>query len=522
VDRVCTDANLERTISDYSERFRGTLAIVITKIDEGITDDLADALQAKGEDIGSFDETKATIAKLKDQLKAVKRDLKSARLTPTAKCALRDREDSLLQSLHDAESERFESLVTARNNHIESRLQNDKKKHQLEDAQFPIHFVSNKQYDVHKQIDESEGPRLQIDTTGIPGLRSYILGLAAPGVWKSYEEHLMHDIKVVFHDVHGWALGEPGTRHKSLMECVNGVSSIWQAGKDACLERMNADFEIGVITCLRKAHDDSLQGAIRWYDTIISKPWWWHNRFLASFRNDGQLRNTVGAANWNESFIESQTKDVLNSAWEERLPPPDRYFNDAMKKLNYVIENLPDDLERQPSSVNLPMRNFVNILESQAAGIDAAHYKRKMHYQQELANIKLDATLDQHTGHFSQAMQPCYDEGKADKGKKVCTRIKTLLYNYLIQKDPLGMATESLSDALESNAHHHARLLDKDVQRILSDISQQFGMILERGTETQRERAARRQIGAFLNGHMEDVDRIEGDLASIRQNCPEL
>jgi hypothetical protein len=413
-------------------------------------------------------------------------------------------------------------VVIARNNYIESRLQNDKKKHQLEDTQLPIYFVSNKQYDIHKQVDESEGPGLKIETTGIPGLRSYILSLAAPGVWKSYEEHLMHEIKVVFHGVHCWARGKAGDRHKDLMKCVHRVSELWKVSKNVWVERLTEDFEIGVVEALRKAHEASLQGAIRWYDTIVSRPWWWHNRFLASFRNDGKLRNTVGAANWNESFIASQTKDVLNPAWVERLPSPDRYFNDAIKKLKYVLEGLPDELERQPSSVQLPMRNFEKILESQIAGVEAAHYKRKMHYQQELANIKLDATLDQHTGHFSQAMQSCYDEGKMDKGKKVCTRIKTLLYNHLIQEDPVSMATESLSDALDSNAHHHARLLDKDVQRILSDISQQFGMILARGTETHRERAARSQISAFLEDLMEDVDHIEGDLASIRQKYPEL
>jgi type II secretory pathway component PulF len=109
VDRVCTDPNLERTISDYSEWFRGKLAIVVTKTDEGITDDLADALLAKGEDIGSFDETKATIAELKELLKTVKRKLKSANLTPVTKCALRDQEDSVVQRLQEAESERFES-----------------------------------------------------------------------------------------------------------------------------------------------------------------------------------------------------------------------------------------------------------------------------------------------------------------------------------------------------------------------------------------------------------------------------
>lgn len=520
MDRICTDPELERTVSIYAERFRGTLAIVVTKIDECISDELADALQAKGQDIGSFYETQAAISSVKELLKEVRRSMKSTKLTPSAKCDLRDREDLLMEQLRNEESRRFECLVIARNEHIERRLQSDKKKHQLADSQFPIHFVSNKQYEIHKQPTESEsGPILQITATGIPRLRSYALCLAAPGVWKSHEDHLKHKIKVVFHGVHGWADGKPGNRDKSLMECVNGVSEFWTIGKDAQLERLTADFQVGTIQSLREAHTASLQGAMRWYDTITSNPWWWHNRFLASYRNDGTLRKPVRAAKWNESFIEGQTKDALNPAWK-KLPSPDSFFDDAVKKLNCMIEDLPDQLERLPSSVPLPMVNFERILESQIAGIEAAHHKRKMKYQQELANIKLDATTDLPTGYFSQAMQPCYDAGKWDKGKKVCTRIKALIYNHIVHQDPLSTATDSLAEALYSNGRHHALLLDKDVKRILVDTAQQFRMILERGAETTKEREARRQIVVSLVSPMTDVGRIDTDLAQIRQMYP--
>ena len=59
----------------------------------------------------------------------------------------------------------------------------------------------------------------------------------------------------------------------------------------------------------------------------------WHNRFLAAFRKDGKNRSADGAMTWNESFIEGQTNNVLNPAWEEQLPPPDQYLDDAVKDL---------------------------------------------------------------------------------------------------------------------------------------------------------------------------------------------
>jgi hypothetical protein len=519
VERVCDDPDLERTLSAYAERFSGTLAIVVTKIDEGISDGLAVALLAKDQHVGNYEETKAAMIGLKDLHKDVKRQLKSPGITRDAKWALREEEDTLLEQLRGEESKKFACLVNARNESIESRLQKDKKQHQVSDAQLPIYFVSNKQYDIYKQAIESEGPKLQIDTTGIPGLRSYALCLAAAGVWKAHEEHLRFKIKVLFHGVHAWASGAPGKRDISLMKCVNDVSGLWRIGLDADIRQMTVRFEGGIIQSLRVAHAASLQGAMCWYETIIVKPIW-HNRFLAAYRKDGKNRSADGAINWNESFIESQTSNVLNPAWEEQLPPPDHYLDDAVNELNSVIKNLPDELTRLPSLVPLPLQDFEKILESQIAGIEAAHRTRKMHHQQELANVKLDATLDQHRGYFSQAMQQCYDAGKQDKGKKVCTRIKTLIYDHLVHQDPLSKATALLAAALDSNAALHAGLLDKDVQRILEEISQQFKMILLRENETGKEKEARRQITLFLAGVMEHVDRIERDLAKIRQNYP--
>lgn len=213
----------------------------------------------------------------------------------------------------------------------------------------------------------------------------------------------------------------------------------------------------------------------------------------------------------------SQQADTAMQAFRTLFPSPDQYFHAGISKLTNAIADLPDQLGRLPGSVPLPMSAFQGILNAQISGITAAHYRRKTQYQEALANIKLDATLDQHTGHFAQAMQACYTQGKADSGKGICARIKTILYNHLIHQDPLTVATDLLADALADNARAHALALNKDVQKILCDITKQFQMILERGTETAKERQARRNISAFLTDAMPGIDRIERDLAKIRQ-----
>ena len=149
-------------MGDYAERFNGKFTIVVTKIDEGASDELANELRNKGQSIGDFRDFKANITRLKKNVRAAKQKLKSKKLSTSAKFRLREQEDQLAQELRDEESKRLECLVDARNDHIGLRLQKDKKKHLLEDAELPIHFVSNKQYEVHKQVTESEGPRLGI------------------------------------------------------------------------------------------------------------------------------------------------------------------------------------------------------------------------------------------------------------------------------------------------------------------------------------------------------------------------
>jgi hypothetical protein len=136
-------------------------------------------------------------------------------------------------------------------------------------------------------------------------------------------------------------------------------------------------------------------------------------------------------------------------------------------------------------------------------------------------NIKLAATLGQNTSYFSVAMQPCYDAGKADLGESVCGRMRDSLHRYLTDSDPLKKANDSLAEAYDKNLTLHADALDGDVRRRLADISQQFNMILHRGAETVEEEQARSQIKVFLDGAMSDINRIEQDLANIRQKYPE-
>jgi hypothetical protein len=435
---------------------------------------------------------------------------------------LRDEAESLTQELREEESKKFECLVDARNTYIGGRLQQDKKKHLPSSVQLPVHFVSSTQYAAHKQVAEPEGPRLEIESTGIPGLRSYALCLATPEIWKAHEEHLMSKVKFLFHGANSWAQdwGPDAFKGLGLIEELSSVRNLWEANKSNTIQKMLANFDTGIIQSMRTSHGESVAGAMRFYAIVLEKPWW-HNSFLAFFRKQGKHSTSLGAHSWNERFIKSQTQDVVEPAWEA-LPLPDMYLEIAIASLTSAIENIPEQLARMPGSVSLPMSILQEILNSQVTSIKAAHLRVKTEYQESLANIKLDATLDQHTGHFTKAMKLCYVKGNLETGPGTCQRIKDCIVDHFQNHDPVGKATDLLAKALIKNTHHHAHVLDDFVLTVLDGIEQQFKMILDRGAETAEEKKARREIKAFLYFAMPDIDRIERDLAKIRQKHSEL
>lgn len=518
VARICDDPNLEETLSNYAERFHGTFAIVATKIDLGISHALALDMKNKGQSVGDYYEAKANVDEIQARLKQIRRTIKTA--TAAQKSALRDEQEELEDALKQEETKKMDSLVDARTSNIETRLRRDKQKHLPEGATLPIHFVSNPQYDMHVDRDGEDNPNPRfgsIKDTGIPGLRAYALSLASPGVWEAYTYHLMFIVRVLFNGVYGWAQDSPMKRQAGLMDVVNNNTNFWTIQENQTIHKMAREFDTGIIQRLRIEATHSQQGVWKHFDAICAKPWW-PNSFLAFFRNDGKhSTKAIGSESWNEQFISTQTRDVLNPAWKEALPQPENYFDEPINKLMKNIDELPETLNRMPGSVPLPINAFKGVLDAQVFGIEAAHNKHKQHYTQALANIKLDATLDQYTGHFTQAMQPCYADGKDDKGQGVCNRHKARLHIHFSTKNPIAQATDMLSEALKDNVNKHAFALRGDLDKILRDITHQFELILKREAETSREKLARHELRYFLDGAMPGINRIDSELNVIKQ-----
>jgi hypothetical protein len=515
VERPCTDPQLEYAISCYAERFPGTFAVVVTKIDRDVTDALAHDMRTKGVSIGDFDLRKASIAELRKRLKVVHNKMMRKTCPLAQKNALWAEEGKLETSLDELNSKQLECVVAARNTYITNRLKYDKAQYLPEGAELPVYCISNEHYAVHKGDAPKNGALLDVEFTGIPALRAYALSFAAPQFWDAHKETLVHKLKVLFHGVHGWAQSSPVNHNRGLPDVVKTVEDLWKVISEASVDRCINDFASKIVESLRTKQATSFAATIRYLHKIRFD--WNSLTFLAFFRHGGRHRTcAVGAHSWNEAFIEWQTIKVLDPAWES-LPAPEESFGEGVEKLIKALEDIPDQLENLPESVPVSVEAFRNMLSGQVALIRANHETSMSDYKQTYGNIKLDACRDQPTGYFRQAMKPCYRAGKDDSGKGVCAHQKDLLSNHINRQNPLGKANDRLEVALKGTARAQAGNLRSGVGALLEDIDQQYKRILHRESETAEESEARSKIGEVLSHIMPDIDRIELDLKEIEQ-----
>lgn len=514
VGRVCTDDNLERTISIYAERFPGTLAVVVSKIDQGVGDGIALAadMRSKGQSVGDFNELTREKARLEESIARYKTQLKK-KLDPGRRNHVRDEKERLEREVEALEARRFEAVVDARNSYVSTRLKREKQKHIPAGHILPVYCISNTEYMAHKNIGAKQ--QMSVESTGIPALRAFALALAAPAVWRATEDHLSHKIPVLFRGAQLWAQNTPANHNADLIETVKGVQSIWDIQIGLLVDRCKTIFETTLIAKIQAGLHGSQRHALTVLREIVG---WYHQSFLAFFRKAGNhYTRAIGDQSWNERFLEHQSTKVLSPAWKDMLIKVLQAFRNAVTKLATSIEEVPDQLKRQPSAVPLPIEAFKGVLEVQINGINNALETELDAYQLALSNTKLDAELDQHTGFFTQAMQPCYAAGQADAGKGVVQRCKNLLQDHLTEEDPLSEAKDRLSRALKDKAKYHAILLQDKVNEIIEDIVRSFEGILLQQTESSAERKARALLGPFLERTMPDIDNLEPDLARIHR-----
>lgn len=350
-------------------------------------------------------------------------------------------------------------------------------------------------------------------TTGIPALRSYALDLAAPSIWEETKDYLTFSVAKFLHGANAWAGAHHKQRLNGLLHCVNTIQKDWNVDIDPVPRQVLEVLEEDFIKPMRAGSFKSQRGALGAMQKIES---WDFRSFMAFFRKHGKhYTSKIGPDCWNQIFLEEQTKSFFLPSWEHTMPQLQDMIRSAVKDLSKSIEGLPEKLERHPGSAPLASGTFEDMLRPHVVGIKAALRRCSRVYEHDLANIKLDATIDQPSAYFTNAMNRVYEDHKRNAGPGSAARWKTALREHLSlhgSKSPFNVAGAELATALKTTANTYVTGVRNDIQAVLDEIAQQMADITACGEETEGEAEARKELLCGLRGTMPEIKRIEREV----------
>ncbi|KAF2651016.1 hypothetical protein K491DRAFT_682506 [Lophiostoma macrostomum CBS 122681] len=189
IERVEASAVIQQELR-WAFKRRGPEGVIMicTKCDAGLTNDVGTDFEQ--EEIARMDEIAKETTLVIQQInhnfqekRAEKTDISKIRNLDVDQARLKQRQRAL-------ENETYQIRVAARNR-TASNLLKEKYKRMTKGASLPVFCISNTEYDKYLSGYEADDPpRLTLELTGIPALRSYIQSLPAKGRFATLEHHL--------------------------------------------------------------------------------------------------------------------------------------------------------------------------------------------------------------------------------------------------------------------------------------------------------------------------------------------
>nr|OQO31074.1 hypothetical protein B0A51_01641 [Rachicladosporium sp. CCFEE 5018]OQO31531.1 hypothetical protein B0A51_01298 [Rachicladosporium sp. CCFEE 5018] len=202
-DRVIDNPEVERIIATYADRFPNALAVVVTKSDTGLDNNLARELIRKGQSVGDYEELCNERTALKVQITELKASCKEAKKNgKRAKTSTFEEIDELSDHLAEIERKCNVCLYDARMSWIKKQVCSDKKRHIPRNCSLEVFGISNAWYTHMQSPGDAAGVAydtiVQPDDTGIPILRKYLRRLAAPRITTADDDLICSKIPVFY------------------------------------------------------------------------------------------------------------------------------------------------------------------------------------------------------------------------------------------------------------------------------------------------------------------------------------
>lgn len=289
-------------------------------------------------------------------------------------------------------------VVDARNTKVERNMQKELAAHAPKGQKIPVFCISNYEYNSLVKGPNHKVPRMTAEETGVPRLRSYANSLTAPAVFEARKAYLLSTVPLFIEGLHLWTQERLGECNDELIKVVQNPIEIWPVVSQTAETEVINGFKTGTIHDLRSRYDESHSALMRYWGVLNDKDFWKSQSFLPFFRKHGNhYTPTMGRVSWIEEFSKSQTEDVVNPAWD-RMPSTERFFSAATSKITQTIKDIPNCLKWRRGSAALPLEIIWRLGEATVEGITSDLGVTHLVHEQDLKNIKLNATRDQETG----------------------------------------------------------------------------------------------------------------------------
>ncbi|KAI6813573.1 hypothetical protein KC365_g15275 [Hortaea werneckii] len=490
----CVDhPRAERNIATNAERFGTNMALVVTRSDDNVDNTLAQSMQTKGQSIGDYFFMGAQIKQFDGQLMHLKREMEKKR--------------------------QFETLVDARNTYTTRLLQHNKQRFMPSNMQLMVHCVSNTHYITHLLDPEPEGTLLDVNATGIPALRAWVLGIVAPSLLLAIEERMGRCCALV-HGVAMWAQSTPQKRKAGILDVARAPGLSWPGFAETTLRSTETTADTSLFSPLQDKLDATVEAALGYHNTLQST---WHPSTLRAFflkRGKHSTKRQALPTCWNEKLLEFQTKEVLNPNWSKMKEGVHKDLAGMVSELIDELNDIPKQLGEIQFMMAAQMENVKGIIIQYIGRIQRALALRLETYDKELGNIKQNASFDVPRAYFTQAMRPMYEVCSNMRGPGCIKGMMDEMADHLSginrHSDPFSAVNVSLRSNLSRASNFAVRNLQSDVTDILRQLVQRFDAALAVENETIDEFIARQNILPALTTALADMERIDATLKTLK------
>lgn len=388
ISRIASDTTVDRLVARYGERFEGRLAIIATNSDHNVAPALAKDYKDKERPIKTYERLTPRSVQLQNQISLLKTKItsrKQAQDTPKRAAKLSKLNSDLQEAIDeksDIDNARWYAVVKTRNDDVTVKLQDALKGHLPEGQQLPMFFVSNQHYSTLKGVEEAGKFQLDAEATGIPSLRRYALGLAAPGLLRSLEDYTHHQFTVFFEGVYLWVIREYVQGAKALKAIVGQPKHGLDSKLALYLDELSQAVHEHLTEPLQQRSPKFSKAAIALFEQKQQQKHWATIR--AFLRKDGKHESKLCSKEvWTEQFYEPAIKQI-GMHWPKVKKAQDALLEYQSLRICRDVDVIKETLDQEPACTALEMSGFHAVFRGATVGVKAAVAKHQEVFQQEL------------------------------------------------------------------------------------------------------------------------------------------